>query len=34
MIVNSKAKTTRPITFEVPVHEQKLKLKRGGKKTI
>ena len=33
-MVNSKAKTTRPITLEVPVQEQKLKLKRGGKKTI
>ena len=34
VIVNSKANTTRPITLEVPVQEQKLKLKRGGKKTI
>ena len=34
VIVNSKAKRTRPITLEVPVQEQKLKLKRGGKKTI
>ena len=34
VIVNSKAKTTRPITLKVPVQEQKLKLKRGGKKTI
>ena len=32
--VNSKAKMTRSITFEVPVQEQKLKLKRRGKKTI
>ena len=32
--VNSKAKTTRSITLEVPVQEQKLKLKRGGKKKI
>ena len=32
--VNSKAKTARPITLEVPVQEQKLKLKRGGKKKI
>ena len=35
VIVNSKEKTTRPITLEVPVQEHcKLKLKRGGKKTI
>ena len=26
VIVNSKAKTTRPIALEVPVQEQKLKL--------
>ena len=26
--------TTRPITLEVPVQEQNLKLNRGGKKTI
>ena len=34
VIVNSKAKTKRPITLEVLVQEQKLKLKRGEKKTI
>ena len=42
MIVNSKAKMTRPITLEVSVQEQKLKegistrakIERGGKKTI
>ena len=28
VIVNSKTKMTRPITLEVPVQEQKLKLKR------
>ena len=32
VIVNSKADTTRPITLEVPVQEQKLKLKRGGRR--
>ena len=34
VIVNSNAKMARPITLEVPVQEQKLKLKKGGKKTI
>ena len=34
MLVNSKSKTTRVITLEVLVQEQKLKLKRGEKKTI
>ena len=34
VMVNSKAKTTRSINLEVLVQEQKLKLKRGGKKTI
>ena len=34
VIVNSKAKATRPITLEVLVQEKKLKQKRGGKKTI
>ena len=34
VIVNSKAKMTRSITLEIPVQEQKLKLKRAGKKTI
>ena len=34
VIVNSQVKKTRPITLEVPVQEQKLILKRGGKKTI
>ena len=29
VIENSKAKTTRPITLEVLIQEQKLKLKRG-----
>ena len=32
VIVNSKANTRRPITLEVPVQEQKLKLKRGGRR--
>ena len=32
MIVISKAKMTRPITLEVPVQEQKGKLKRGEKR--
>ena len=32
VIVNSKADTRRPITLEVPVQEQKLKLKRGGRR--
>ena len=31
VIVNSKAKMTRSITLEIPVQEQKLKLKRAGK---
>ena len=31
VIVNSKAKMTRPITLEVLVQEQKLELKRGRK---
>ena len=31
VIVNSKARTTRPITIEVLAQEQKLKLKRRGK---
>ena len=30
--MNSKANTRRPITLEVPVQEQKLKLKRGGRR--
>ena len=34
VIVNIKAKTARPITLEVLAQEQKLKLKRGRKKTI
>ena len=34
VIVNSKAKTTRPVTLEVPVQEQKLQLKGEGKKRI
>ena len=34
VIVNSKAKMTRSITLEIPVQEQKLKLKRAGKETI
>ena len=34
VIVNNNAKTAKPITLEVPVQEQKLKLKKGGKKTI
>ena len=34
VIVNSKAKATRPITLEVLVQEKKMKQKRGGKKTI
>ena len=33
-IVNSKAKTARPITLKGPVQDQKFKLKRGEKKTI
>ena len=33
-IVNSKATTTGPITLEVTVQEQKLKLQKGEKKTI
>ena len=32
--VNCKAETTRLINLEVLVQEQKLKRKRGGKKTI
>ena len=31
VIVNSKARTTKPITSDILVQEQKLKLKRGGK---
>ena len=34
VIVNSKAKTKRPITLEVLVQEQKLKLKRGERRNI
>ena len=34
VIVNSKAKKTRPITLEVLIKAQKLKFKRMGKKTI
>ena len=34
VIVSSKAKMTRPITLEVPVQEQKLKLKRRRKNTM
>ena len=33
VIVNSKTKTTRAMTLEVLVQEQKLELKTGGKKT-
>ena len=34
VIVKSKAKTARPVTLEVLVQKQNLKLKRGEKKTI